>query len=166
MFGYVNRCTVIPKCDFNCSGVETIVKLFKNQILSQNSNSKVHWSGSLISYHLKNTPLWLTFLVYDWAFTYAFVNLKCMAILKIWTTKQNKKYGDYDVTLLLNTPRGTRWRHRPSSSVKPKTDEEAKERREGWHDIYVQGRPHWDGTGNANYYWWDVPVAHLSISHH
>lgn len=124
------------------------------------------FESSLISYHFKNTPTWLTFLVYDWAFTYAFVNLKCMAILKIWTTKQNKKYGNYDVTLLLNTPRVTRWRHRPLSSVKPKTDEEAKERREGWHDIYVQGRPHWDGTGNANYYWCDVPVTHLSISHH
>lgn len=68
---------------------------------------------------------------------------------------RNKKHcGDYDVTLLLTSiPRGARWRHRSSSTVNPKTDEEVKELVEGWHDIYVQGRPHWDGTGNANYYW-------------
>lgn len=55
------------------------------------------------------------------------------------------------VTLqLTRTPRGTRWRHQPSPKVKPKTDEEVKELREGCHDIHVHGRPDWDGTGNAN----------------
>lgn len=48
--------------------------------------------------------------------------------------KKNKIKNIYDmrVTLrLTRTPRGTRWRHQPSSKVKPKTDEEVKELREG-----------------------------------
>lgn len=36
-------------------------------------------------------------------------------------------------------------------SVCNKADEEEEERGEGWYDIHVQGRPHWDGTGNANH---------------
>lgn len=47
----------------------------------------------------------------------------------------------------------------------PQTNEEVKELGEGWLDIYVQGRPHWDGTGNANYCRCDVSLTHFSILH-
>lgn len=39
------------------------------------------------------------------------------------------------------------------SALMHKAAEEEEERGEGWYDIHVQGRPHWDGTGNANHFY-------------
>lgn len=90
------------------------------------------------------------------ACTYTFVNLECMLMLWIMIIIIWKRMIEWLWRWRCCPrvhPRAARGRHRPPPTPNPKTDEDVKQRREGWHDIHVQGRPHRDGTGNANLHW-------------